>query len=93
MAKFPIAVHIAASEDGADKIITSKKRVEELGANAFIVSKATANKLRQPALAPPSVDYEKLSTVAAAAVLAMPSCSLPANPAGVIRRAMEGADG
>lgn len=85
MAKFPIPIHVAKTEDGLTKIITGKKRVEELGVNAFIVSKATANKLRE---GPPAIDYEGLAQAAAAAVLAMPACVLPANPAGVIRKAM-----
>jgi len=91
MAKFPIPIHMAKSESGADKIITSKKKVADLGANAFIVSKASAKRILDPPIAP-SVDYEKLAMAAAQAVLGMKAVSLPNNPYGVIRKAMEAAD-
>jgi hypothetical protein len=91
MAKYPIPVHVSKTESGGTKILTSKKKVEELGANGFIVSKAAADRLMCPKIVP-TVDYEKLAMAAAQAVLAMPACSLPNNPLGVIRRAMEAAD-
>ena len=85
MAKYPIPVHIAVSEKGADKIITSKKRVEELGANAFIVSKGSMKKLEAEG---PTIDFEKLASAAATAVLLIPACSIPKNPLGVIKAAL-----
>jgi hypothetical protein len=91
MAKYPIPVHVSKTESGGTKILTSKKKVGELGANAFIVSKAAADRLMSPKIVP-TVDYEKLAMAAAQAVLTMPACSLPNNPLGVIRRAMEAAD-
>ena len=92
MPKFPIAVNVSKTESGAVKILTSRANVTELGANAYIVSAASAKKLAAGPAPTPTVDYEKLAMAAAQAVLAMPACSLPNNPLGVIRRAMEAAD-
>ena len=92
MAKYPIPIHMAKTESGVDKIITAKTKVKELGANAFIVSKAMAAKLSAAPAPAPMIDYDKLAGAAAQAVLAMPACSLSRNPFGAIKRAMEDTD-
>lgn len=89
MAKFPIPVHLAKTESGADKIITSKKKVEELGANAFIVSKAALKKLDAGA---PEIDYEGFADAVAQALGKMPATILPAGVKGSILRAMKAAN-
>jgi hypothetical protein len=82
MAKTQIPVHVCKDkETGHQKIITAKKRVEELGANAFILTAAAVKKLNAPPPAP-EFPFAKAAELIASRIVRRPATAPPA--AGLI---------
>ena len=82
MAKTQIPVHVCKDEaTGRQKIITSAKRVEELGANAYIISAAALKKLDAPPPEPPPAPefpFAKAAELIASRLARRPATAPPA---------------
>lgn len=91
MAKYPIPVHVSTDEaTGRQKILTSKTRVKQLGANAFIVSKQSMNKLKKGEEAP-SLDYHAVADEVMKAIRKCGGGLLPMGTKGAIVRGLKAA--
>ena len=90
MAKYPIPVHVTKDEStGRQKILTSKARVEELGANAFIVSKASMKKLEAGAEKGAAFDVDEAANAILTELGLLPAGVLPRGAAGAVKKGLK----
>lgn len=92
MAKYPIPVHVAKTESGGQKILTSAARIKELGANAFIVSKASMKKLEEMGKETPAeaADYNQQAEAVVYEIRKLSGGILPAGLGGAVLRGLKG---
>lgn len=100
MARMQIPVHVEKTEKG-EKVLTSKKKLDELGVNAYVVSAGTLKKLDDPPPLPKVVtktktvvrdsnlDLEAMAKAACLEVAKLPGCYVPAGLEGAILRGLQ----